>query len=488
MILVALRPSGGQNNNLLGGNSAIFTKHVRETMRTSGFEDKASSTGLFIFRFERLISALISIHEALETFRAEYLKQSEEQTLPIKFIFHYIENKGELMPTFCDQGSTAWDHIKKEQLYVSRTLKLQWPELVADNIDLRCTFHLEEEGLYRTDFLQQPEFNSVRLFQYRHLPLRGRQQECFYCGMQNHGPGSCPSKFLDIDIMAIKDLGYLSFPEINKVFREVFLNTEGVRNKLAAGVKQGQLRKDHELLVYISYLDINRIFQTRFLQKITFSKYAKWDAFYASDKVVQDDANLHIGLDCLRVGKYDQAEKKFLAGTGHQEEKLFYAYVGLAFVALERGRMRDMGHFLDTAYSNATNEKEKIYINLLLCRYFRLFGDMWKAQQTVKTLQSLKHNLFVARYFNALIEVSGGFSEQAMTELRSMLSGPQEYFMVLMLDPQLLPFHGFIDEILQTKLEMLGKEANQQLAEARAEAEELSIWLGLEDKRYLEVA
>jgi len=488
-IFVALHPSLTDGEALLGKHYSDFVNHLRNALRMSGFEDKASSAELLRFRFERLISALVAVHEALDTFRNSFLKNQKPFTLPVKFIFHYIEHKNSPLPAFCETGSPLWSSLQNEKLYVDRALKLKWPDLQEINKEIRCRFELEDEGVYLAVFAQKPKFSSERLFMYRHLLLNGTQGECYYCGMRSHLPAKCPSKMLTMDTQGIQHLGYLSFQQINDIFVKVFQNPGSVQSKLAAGITPSQLKSDHELLVYTAFFDLSRVFQPRFLHKIAFAKMNKWVDVTSNSttKLILDDSNLNFGLDCLRVGKYDEAEEKFLAATGHQQPKVFYAYVGLALLALEKGRLQDMGHFLDTACSNASKEKEKVYIYLLLARYFKLTGNLWKAQNSLASLFKIAHTLVEANYLNALIEISSGFSEKAMDELRTTLHGPREYFMVLMLEPQLLPFHGFIDEILQAKREVINKGAREQLALARSAADDTLLWLEKDDAREKEL-
>lgn len=487
-ILVALQLPSHYGEEVLGDKYDLFRQHLRDTLRKSGFEDKASSSGLLIFRFERLVAALVTVYEALDTFRSDQVRLPPARSLPVRFIMHFITKRDEVLPAFCELGAAVWNNLEYEVLHVSRSLKLEWKELFAGKDELACNFKRGDEGLFQVEFLQKPEFSKVRLFHYRHLPLQGSLKECFYCGMRSHHPANCPSKFLNFEHQGIQELGYLSFAELNDLFRRVFQNPLALAGKLATDLKPGELKKDQELLVYVSYLDVFRLFQPRSFFKVAFTPYSKWLPVSTTSKVNIDDANLHFAYDCLRVGKYEEAEEKFSEAASHQDMKSFYGFVGLAFVALERGRIQDMGHLLDTAYSNAAKEKEKIYINLLLCRYYQLNGDPWKAQNAANNLMKLQYDLHDGRYLLALIEMASGFSEKAMIELRSLLVSSRVFFMVLLLDPQLLPFHGFVDEILQAKLELVGKEAGQQLALTRDTVYDLQQWLGENEPRFQDVA
>lgn len=477
LILVALYPVATKGDEEEGATLGSFKEALRLAMGQSGVEDKTSSEEVLVYRFERLSYAMTTLYESFEAFRKDGFNGAEGAPLPLKVILHYIESKADAKPAFCHAEASEWGAIQCEFFYVTRGLKLHWHQLLGEKKEIPCNFNLEDCGLYRVEFRRRPDFTTIKLFNYRHLIAQGTQKVCFYCGRRDHEPKKCPSKLLNMDSRGLHMLGYYSFKKINELSPKVFSSTHDLSSKLLAGTNKSQLKKDPELFLFVAYLDVFFLFQLRFLIKAAFSPYAKWEAVLASEKIQVDDSNLNMALDCLRVGKYDEAEKKLMAATDHQQDNMFYGYIGLAFLALERNRLQDMGHYLDTALSNAKGEKEKIYINLLLCRYFRLMGDLWKAQYALKALMKVSSDLPEARYMRVTIELASGFSEKSLADLRSILNVTREYFMIIMLDPQLLPQQGFIDEMLQSRLDSVAKDAMEQISLARSDVADMQLWL-----------
>jgi ABC-type transport system involved in cytochrome c biogenesis permease subunit len=64
----------------------------------------------------------------------------------------------------------------------------------------------------------------------------------------------------------------------------------------------------------------------------------------------------------------------------------FYAEVGLAFIALEQGRTRDMAGTLDRAARLASSRDERLYVALLLSRCCELLGDLERAQAAAEAI------------------------------------------------------------------------------------------------------
>ncbi len=482
-ILAAIQPCITQGRAVLGEELYdMLTSHLQDSISNNSLEDQASNKQVLIFRFERLIFALNSIYGAFDSFRKNILPPTYTKSLPIKIVLHLQEQNSDEALSFDNPDADLWNSLHYEKLYITRSLKLQWPKILAEKKDILYKLNLGEEGLYRVDFTKRPDFYSVKLFSHRHLPLQGKEaKECFYCGMRSHIPRNCPSKLLGMEHQGTKTLGYHSFLDISNAFEKVFKSPQQLPTFAGIANKSGQSTKELSMLAYLAYFDIFTFFQMRFLFKMSFSVFAKWEAAHSNEKIIVNDSNLNLALDCLRVGKYELAEEKLAAATGHNQEKLFYGYVGRAFLALEKGRYNDMAFNLDTALTNASTEKEKIYINILLYRFFKVTGDLWKAQYYIKALLKLKPDLIEANYYNVLIDLSCGFCEKGLSVMHSLINGPREFFITLLLDPQLTPMQGFIDEMLLAKVESETEEARQQISRSRSAVQDIQLWLPPED-------
>jgi hypothetical protein len=183
-----------------------------------------------------------------------------------------------------------------------------------------------------------------------------------------------------------------------------------------------------------------------------------------------------MGLDCLRVGQYAQAQEFFNAESVRREGKQFHAVIGQAFLALETGRVQDMGRFLDRAHSLASLEKDRIYNGLLLSRYYELLGDIWKTKDVVKSILNIKPDCEEAQYRMIQLEVKDGYNEMAFKQLQALAVDRKDFFIMALMDPLLLPVHGFIEEVLTSKIQVVAKNANEKLVEAISECNELRSW------------
>ena len=102
-----------------------------------------------------------------------------------------------------------------------------------------------------------------------------------------------------MEAQGINRVGYLSFPEIDHLFKRVMVEQKKMANLLAAGVDSAQIRTDPALQVYITYFDMYLIYQPRFLAYTALSSSSFWDGASKSDRIKIDrhrdeSRNLHL--------------------------------------------------------------------------------------------------------------------------------------------------------------------------------------------------
>ncbi|MBU4117824.1 MAG: hypothetical protein KJ555_03600, partial [Proteobacteria bacterium] len=220
------------------------------------------------------------------------------------------------------------------------------------------------------------------------------------------------------------------------------------------------------------------IYQPRFLDYSAFSLLSTWDGGGKAGRVKIDSRNLHAGFDCLRVGQYKQAFDFMKAESQALGGKQFYATLGQAFVALERGKLGDMAHFLQMANSTASTEKEKIYINLLYARFHRLAGQPWKAEQMVSSVANLYADCPEIQYSLIQIKVHEGLGQQQMQVLRKLIAGDRRYIMIALMDPALMAANTMVENVLSGVIDLKTKEAGENLASAQEAWLQLQAWFG----------
>lgn len=470
-----------QGKRIMGDQWPGFFKALGRELKLNGLEAPDSDAELLLFNYGHPFSAITSFFESLEKIKKERGWKETLGTVPVQILLH-LEKKGDTPPHFREASSPIWDSLLQGIPYITRSLKLAWDQLMVGRDFPPCHLISDESGLFQIKFSEHAEIKSEKLFPYRDMAIRGSNKECFYCGMTNHLPAKCPSKHLTTENRAIFDIGYLSFAELSSSFKEAFTNQKKMINLLAAGVDAAQIRKDPVLCVFISYFGICLIYQPRFLWYMAFSSNTLWDGTCKIGKLNIDSHNLRVGLDCLRVGQLSQARELLRAENQMMSGKQFYANIGLAFVALELGRKDDMIQHLDIANGLANNEKERIYVSLLISRYHDIAGHLWKADQTIQPVYNLYLDCAEALYRKIQIMVRGGEGKKILKVLQELSKTYRHIFMTALMDPMLLPIHGVVEDMLAAQVQVLRQSAQENLIKAREECAIVQGWFDSEDK------
>jgi len=483
--LLAIRPLSYQGEQVLPGRWSAFLKAFHNLLTQVGIEAADSTTELILIYYDEPFAALSTFFESLESLKKQQWR-AELGAVPIQVIVH-LHRKKDPPVDFGEATAPVWGMLQPETLYVTRALKLQWNLLFAGKKMPAHQFADAGDGLFQLSFSGNlGELKRERLFTGRFLAAKGASSECFYCGLANHVPAHCPSKQLSIETRGINRVGYLPFPKIDSLFKQVMAEQKKMTELLATSIDAAQIRNDPALQVYVAYFDMYLIYQPRFLTYAAFSVFSSWDGVGKSDRIKVDSRNLHSGFDCLRVGQYKQALDFMKAESQALGGKQFYATLGLAFVALERGRMGDMAHFLQIANSTASTEKEKIYISLISARFHRLAGHPWKAEQLISSVANLYVDCPEIQYSLIQTRVQDGQGKQQMPLLRKLAAEDRRYFMIALMDPALLPANTMVENVLSGLYDQKNKESGESLAEAKEAFAELQEWFGDEGDEELQ--
>ena len=483
--LLAIRPLSYQGEQVLPGRWAAFLKAFHNLLVQVGIEAADSTAELILIYYDEPFAALSTFFESLESLKKQQWR-AELGAVPLQVIVH-LHRKKDPPVDFGEATAPVWVVLQPETLYVTRALKLQWNLLFAGKKMPAHQFADAGDGLFQLSFSGNlSELKRERLFTGRFLAAKGASSECFYCGLANHAPAHCPSKQLSIETRGINRVGYLPFPKIDSLFKQVMAEQKKMTELLATSIDAAQIRNDPALQVYVAYFDMYLIYQPRFLTYAAFSVFSSWDGVGKSDRIKVDSRNLHSGFDCLRVGQYKQALDFLKAESQALGGKQFYATLGLAFVALERGRMGDMAHFLQIASSTASTEKEKIYISLISARFHRLAGHPWKAEQLISSVANLYVDCPEIQYSLIQTRVQDGQGKQQMPLLRKLAAEDRRYFMIALMDPALLPANTMVENILSGLYDQKNKESGENLAEAKEAFASLQEWFGDEGDEELQ--
>jgi hypothetical protein len=482
-ILVSVHPLLYQGQKILENRWPDFIYSLRNHLHKNGLEDNNSSDELLLFNYNHPFSAFTSTINSLEQVKKEIGWKKSAGSLPVQVILHY-EKKGS-SPSATRETTNIWDTLSQESIYITRQLKLQWKNLMSGKVLPPHSFESEGSGLFLVKLSDKSKIESNQLFSHREIPLRWKLTECFYCGMNNHSPAKCPSKFLSMESQGIHLVGYLSFLELNRSFKTAFNQQKKMNKTLLDGVSAGQVRKNIALQTFVSYFDINRVFQPRFLWNISFAGNNRWETLSRPDKVAPTNRNMHLGLDCLRVGQYSQAEELFSKESLATEGKPFFAYIGMAFVAIEQNKPKDILHFLEKANAIGGPENERVYVALLLSRYYSISNDNYKAEQAANNAFAISRSCLEAQYRRIQIAVKNGFNEKVFKELQAIVLGQKEIFIVALMDPSLIPIQGLVDDMLSSQIQSMTQNARENMGKASKNEEISAEWFESKDKEML---
>lgn len=360
-ILLAVHPVSFDGTNLMGDEWEALLADLRRGLATGGLEARDSLSELMLFNFDHPLTALATIFEQLDKLRKKYPATAKKTKLPLQFVLH-LETKNESPPPFRYSGSTVWEELAHHTFHLSPTLAGQWEKMMEGRLEVP-RHELRPQGRFSQLVFTQPgALRRKRIFPYRSvLAEAGSGRPCFYCNLRTHPPSQCPAKQLSMANMSLHDIGYQPLPELLRNFQTAFSNRKQMEALLGPGVEPEQIRKNPPLQAFISFFDLLAVYQPRYLQRVVFSVHSVWTGLNLKVRTKQDSRNLEIGLDCLRVGQYDRARDMLLVENQSMGGKQYGANVGLAFVALERGRFDEAGHFLEIASSVAGVEKEDPY-------------------------------------------------------------------------------------------------------------------------------
>ncbi len=482
-LLLTIRNNAIQGEKILGYSWRPFIESLREELSQHGIEQSLSTDEQLVFTFTGHYTAFSAIFSSLEKSKQAIRWRKASGPSPIQFIIDlFADNTLLSKASLPDPG--LWNGIEQETIYLGGKLQEIWPNFASQKSFPSHELNKMTNGLAKITFTNNDIGKQKTLLAYRALPVSQKGPECFYCGMTTHHPSQCPSKMLGMDSWGLNEIGYLSFEEINTLYKKVFPEKTAIVAKLSPGVKTINLRKDKELLVFVSFFDLSVIFQLRFLWNYAFSTYSKWKTIYQTDKVKIDNRNLHLGFDCLRVGQYEQAEEFLQNELKRHDENKFTANIGLAFLSMERNRNSDISRYLETARNHAKSNTDSIYINLILSRHFEIVKDFWSAKEAVSNALKADYDCLDIQYRRIQLSVrENNINDREFKQLHSFIVGQKDIFIRSLLDPTLLPIQGLLNETLTHQYKTIAFDAAHNLKGAASEVKKLSIWLEDKDKR-----
>ena len=273
--------------------------------------------------------------------------------------------------------------------------------------------------------------------------FEGGFRGCFYCGSPEHPVRQCPSKQLTGVTHRLEQLGYQPMAQILRLFQQQDLNA----------IAEGQAK---ESAVFEAFYEIALPYQLRFVQKIWLATVNEdWGSLVRQQLMTSHaliGTRLWTGLDCLRVGRYDQA-KEFLQSTVDSNPGDYKPHVALGFLALEKDdAFRALQHWRKGLALTKT-ALQSAYLHLLIHRLYDMNGKTQMAYQELQKALGKDRYLHEARYRQMALLVKEGTTDDLLPRLRKLIQDDRSVYVKVMLDPAFATcreqFHPLLTSLCQ---------------------------------------
>lgn len=465
-VLLVLRPLHVVAETVSGLGLGAFLSQVLERMQA------VESGGLISVRFES-VAAAVEAWEALLNGTWKSFRGQGQGACPVQALLDLAPGPadGRDLP----EDAPIWDCLEPGILHLTPALHSRssaWGALRAGQEFTPVAGSAEVLRIEPSERLPPLVLLPGRSV----LPGRSTQA-CFYCGSAGHRPAACQSKRLGPEIYVLPALAGDSLVDLDAACRAIAADPEKAEQALTDALRDGREPAVTMLRAFVALLDLDRVFQLRFLWYLAFAGGTEPPPGGALGPVrVAGGHPLRLGLDCLRVGRVEEARNRLLEPTGAGSGRSFHAEVGLAFAALELERPEEAAHYLGRAARGAGTPLEVAYAHLLLSRHHEVLGAHRMAGYHLKMADEA-HGKWVEVLYRTL-QLSPGPDPDTVNRVRWFASKGPAAFARLLLDPRLDRIRRATDAVLAALWESTRRQAAAQVGRARAECEALDQWLG----------
>ncbi|RMF85247.1 MAG: hypothetical protein D6736_17690, partial [Nitrospinota bacterium] len=446
-----------QHNDLL---SPLIEKHGGKVIKTVGDAIMASFSSP-----ENALAAAIAIQRELQAHARSTL---EEDHLHSKISLHYGKALVETNDIYGDLVNLPVqlnEQAEPDQILISQSVYEQVkhrPDLILLPLP---PFYRKESGesipVYEVVWQEGGEKLDFAIFR----DFKGQYKACFYCGLQEHATSLCPSKHLEGNPRCLRALGYLPISEVLTLFRQEDLSAFSPLDSRNARVFEG-------------FYEISFPYQLRFLRKVWLAKTEDWNEVERqplshSHRLV--GTSVWRGLDCLRVGRYDQARTFFLAAM-NRDPRDYKPHVALGFWEMENGNPSRALHHWRQALSLAQNLLQEVYISLLMYRLYEINGKTELARQELYKILAKDPYLYEANYQQVVLLAKEGKEEEVLAKLQKLIQEDWLVYLKVVLDPAFAPLRPILYPFLQQMFQEARTNAIRQLHQVTEELNRLHVW------------
>jgi len=313
----------------------------------------------------------------------------------------------------------------------------------------------QTQSFYEITLDDYKQKENALLFLYQNALCGGQNPPCFYCGSKEHAVQNCPSKHLTEMTGVLNKLGYLSFDKINDIFLAYLMSSEEAKQK---AVKFPEESRGEELSACLGLYELKQVFQLRFFKSIWDNQSNEWDKITA----IKDGSNdkggfIWLAQDCIRVSNLLQAGS-LLRICLEKYPCDYRVYYALGFLNIEKGNHQRSEHYLDRALYYAKTKPQKIFILLLLSRFYDLAGNPDKALKKIRKIFVIDPYCKEAAYQEIVFKFKQERKDEALEQLIKLIRINREYYINALIDPDLAEFN----RIIHPELKKLFKETRQK--------------------------
>jgi len=346
-------------------------------------------------------------------------------------------------------SQTVYEHVKSRNNLVLLPLEPLYPKVGEKSIPV-----------YEVVWQQHPEAaDKAAVFR----NFKGDYTTCFYCGLQEHPVRNCPSKQIKASRGQLERLGYLPTPDILRLLQEEDLNASSPPT---------------DARIYEAFYDISLPFQLRFLPKLWLANSEDWhkvERFSIPATNSLSGTRLWLGIDCLRVGRYEQA-KTFLEGTLAQSPNDYKPQVVMGFLAMEQDNPSAALQYWRKSLTLAKNSLQEAYIHLLLHRLYAINGKIDMANRELQRALTTHRFLPEAVYRQVTLLTGEDKTAHVSNRILQLIKDDRSVYLKVLLDPAFATIRTAIYPLLIKLFEETKAQALQCLQQVIGQINTLRLW------------
>ena len=301
------------------------------------------------------------------------------------------------------------------------------------------------------------------------------QQPCLYCGSHRHAPDACPSKRIESPTGFLDALAYESPDEIEQRFTRHYdaivapLGTGAADRRCETAIRQD--RSDAFTQCFLGFYEVTMCLQLRTLRLL-------YDCPQQRDK---SSGALHMGADCLRVSRHDEARVWFEKAADAQPDDP-RPQLALAVVDADVGNSAAALARLERQRDRVAEPGPAAVLHLFMARLHELAGDLDEAQKCVRVAARLRPEWRDLEWYQGCLLARAGKIPRAYQVFSRLLRQTPRYFLALLVGAEVSRLLPDLPQFLRTEYFRLRQEATQGLNRMRRVIEQERAQISPDDR------